>query len=98
MSTLRNQIFNQQDRNYFGNLLYQARTRQGVKRRDVTEKLLEFGYQITPFVYRDIELGNRNLTFSEFLMIADVLNLDIFAIVRNYKAKRNISKGCTKYA
>ena len=98
MSTPRNQLFIQQDRNYFANLLYQARTRQGVKRRDVIEKLLEYGYQIAPWVYRDIELGNRNLTFSEFLMIADVLNLDIFAIVRNYKAKRNILKGCSKYA
>ncbi len=91
MSTPRNQLFIQQDRNYFGNLLYQARTRQGVKRRDVTEKLLDYGYEIAPYAYRDVELGNRSLTFSEFLMIADVLNLDVFAIVRNYKAKRNIA-------
>ncbi len=91
MSTPRNQLFIQQDRNYFGNLLYQARTRQGVKRRDVTEKLLGYGYEIALYAYRDIELGNRSLTFSEFLMIADVLNLDVFAIVRNYKAKRNIA-------
>lgn len=61
--------------------IVENRKQMGYKRRDVVIRMQLFGLDVSYEMYKNIEIGRRDLTVIEFLFLTKILNIDASALV-----------------
>ena len=61
--------------------IVENRKQMGYKRRDVVIQMQLFGLDVSYEMYKNIEIGRRDLTVIEFLFLTKILNIDASALV-----------------
>ena len=61
--------------------IVENRKQMGYKRMDVVIQMQLFGLDVSYDMYKNIELGRRDLSVIEFLFLSKILNIDTSAIV-----------------